>query len=125
MIAQTQGHGRLTEPPSRATMWRYGWDNPVDYDDAQSFCGGFQVQWNQNEGRCGICGDAFNESTPRTHEVNGIYANGIIVDSYTVGAIVNVQVEITVNHKGYFQFRMCSYAEDGEDVEVSQECLDR
>jgi hypothetical protein len=38
-----RGHGRFTEPPSRATMWRYGWDTPVDYNDNQLFCGGFDA----------------------------------------------------------------------------------
>ena len=36
-------HGRLIEPPSRASMWRYGYDSPPDYHDNQLWCGGFMV----------------------------------------------------------------------------------
>jgi len=47
MIAVTtigvQGHGRLLEPPSRASMWRFGFQTPIDYNDNQLFCGGFTV----------------------------------------------------------------------------------
>ena len=38
------GHGRLMEPPSRASMWRLGYPNPADYNDNQGYCGGFQVR---------------------------------------------------------------------------------
>lgn len=28
------------EPPSRNSMWRFGYPNPVDYNDNELFCGG-------------------------------------------------------------------------------------
>ena len=28
-------HARLMEPPSRASMWRLGFDNPPDFNDHQ------------------------------------------------------------------------------------------
>ena len=38
------GHGRLREPPSRASMWRDGFpQNGFNYDDNQLYCGGFGV----------------------------------------------------------------------------------
>ena len=37
------GHGRLIDPPSRSSMWRYGFNNPPNYDDNQLYCGGRQV----------------------------------------------------------------------------------
>jgi len=37
------GHGRLVEPPSRASMWRYGYATKPDVHDNQMWCGGFQV----------------------------------------------------------------------------------
>jgi len=37
------GHGRLVEPPSRASMWRYGYATKPDFHDNQQWCGGFQV----------------------------------------------------------------------------------
>ena len=46
----TEGHGRLLDPPSRASMWRFGYDNPKDYNDNQGFCGGriYQIQQGGN-----------------------------------------------------------------------------
>ena len=43
-VTVSWGHGRLMEPPSRASMWRLGYPNPADYNDNQGFCGGFQVR---------------------------------------------------------------------------------
>jgi len=33
VIKRVSAHGRLIEPPSRASMWRYGFDTPHDYND--------------------------------------------------------------------------------------------
>ena len=33
VIVGTLGHGRLLDPPGRNTMWRLGFDNPVNYND--------------------------------------------------------------------------------------------
>ena len=49
---------------------RYGYNrSPVDYEDTQGFCGGQSVQWGQNGGRCGLCGDPYNGL--REHEAPG------------------------------------------------------
>jgi len=37
------GHGRLVEPPSRASMWRYGYATTPDFQADQLWCGGFKV----------------------------------------------------------------------------------
>jgi hypothetical protein len=37
--------------PARASMWRLGFDNPPDFNDHQSFCGGFNHQFGQMGGR--------------------------------------------------------------------------
>ena len=42
-VATVCGHGRLVEPPSRASAWRYGFNTPADYNDNQGFCGGAYV----------------------------------------------------------------------------------
>lgn len=48
-IVSVNGHGRLLKPPGRATLWmfeEYKQFNPEpDYDDTQSFCGGFDVRF--------------------------------------------------------------------------------
>ena len=83
-ILQSEAHARLLEPPSRASMWRMGFDSPENFDDDQTYCGsveqdtgflcssysncrGWGVQWNENSGRCGICGDPWDDF-PREHE---------------------------------------------------------
>lgn len=39
------GHGRLMEPPGRNAMWRFGFPNPVNYNDNELFCGGYAGRW--------------------------------------------------------------------------------
>ncbi|KAL4232934.1 hypothetical protein ACF0H5_007622 [Mactra antiquata] len=99
------GHGRLIEPPSRSSMWRFGFQTPINYDDNQLFCGGYDVQWKHNGGRCGVCGDSYNG--PRENEAGGRYATGTISRHYSEGQIISVSVEVTTNHGGYFEFRLC------------------
>lgn len=60
IFPQVYGHGRLIEPPSRASAWRYGFNTPHNYNDHELYCGGFTRQWVKNEGKCGICGDAWD-----------------------------------------------------------------
>lgn len=115
-----QGHGRLIEPPSRASAWRYGFDTPPDYNDNQGFCGGLSFQWEQMGGKCGICGDKW-DANPRQHEAGGLYATGTIVRHYSEGQVINVQVEITANHLGHFEFRICP--NNDVTVAASQTCL--
>ena len=44
MVTAVLGHGRLRDPPSRASMWRDGFpENPTNYQDNELFCGGFAV----------------------------------------------------------------------------------
>ncbi|KAK6627458.1 hypothetical protein RUM44_009935 [Polyplax serrata] len=117
-----EGHGRLIEPPSRATMWRYGFDTPPNYNDHELYCGGYSRQWQSNGGKCGICGDAWDLPKPRPHEAGGKYGNGIIVRKYKKGSMINVRVELTANHKGYFEFRLCP--NNAPHKVGTQECLD-
>ncbi|KAK3084053.1 hypothetical protein FSP39_007381 [Pinctada imbricata] len=43
-VNAVNGHGYLMDPPSRSSMWRYGFHTPANYDDNQLFCGGFDVK---------------------------------------------------------------------------------
>ena len=45
-IASVRGHARLIEPPSRASEWRFGFNNPPDYNDNADYCGGIEVRIN-------------------------------------------------------------------------------
>ena len=60
----------------------------------------------------------------REHEANGIYASGIITERYPLNTkTITVTVLLTVNHKGYFDFRLCPH--NNVHVPVRQECLDK
>ncbi|GFT30055.1 chitin-binding type-4 domain-containing protein, partial [Nephila pilipes] len=43
LVGQIQGHGRLLEPPSRSSMWRFGYNTPSNYNDNELFCGGLYL----------------------------------------------------------------------------------
>lgn len=115
-------HGRMLEPPSRSSAWRVGFPTPRNEDDNQLYCGGFGIQ-QQNGGKCGICGDAWDDY-PRANEApGGIYATGIITKTYTQGSVIPVVLDITANHQGYFEFKLCP----NNDIffDPTQKCFDR
>ncbi len=93
-----------------------------NYNFKGNYCGGIRRQWDQNNGKCGICGDAFDQD-PRDHEPGGKYASGIISKMYTQGEQIDITVTITANHYGYFEFRLCENNEINKTV--SQECFDK
>lgn len=116
-----EGHGRLLDPPSRSTMWRVGFNTPHNYDDNQLFCGGVAVQYEQNGGKCGACGDPWQG--PRDNEPGGKYATGIISRKYGVGQVIEINVLLTANHMGWFEFRLCEHNSPFKNI--THECLDQ
>ncbi|KAK3580518.1 hypothetical protein CHS0354_009470 [Potamilus streckersoni] len=118
-MQDTSGHGALIEPPMRSVLWKYGFDAPINYNYMELYCGGFQ-NFQNNGGRCGVCGDSLQG--PHGNERGGKYDLGIIARSYPEGTTsIDVKVEITAHHKGYFEFKLCP----NDEAEVTQECLDR
>ncbi|KAK9511505.1 hypothetical protein O3M35_000145 [Rhynocoris fuscipes] len=111
------------DPPARNSMWRFGFPTPVNYNDNELFCGGYAVQWEQNQGKCGVCGDAYSVSEPRPHEAGGQYAKGIIGRRYAMGQEVDVEVELTANHWGRFEMFLCP--NNNPKYEATQSCFDR
>ncbi|XP_025423907.1 uncharacterized protein LOC112693172 [Sipha flava] len=120
---ESDGHGRLIEPPSRSSMWRYGFSTPPDYNDHELYCGGFTRQYQTNGGKCGICGDPWDSPQPRLHEAGGKYGLGVIVRRYKTGQPMIVRVELTANHRGYFEFRLCP--NNAPKQVATQACLDK
>lgn len=59
MIIVCNGHGRLIDPPSRSSAFRFGFPTPPNFIDNEVLCGGYDRQHKQNGGRCGECGDAW------------------------------------------------------------------
>ncbi|XP_062613563.1 uncharacterized protein LOC134275301 [Saccostrea cucullata] len=127
-VRETEAHGRLWKPCARQTLFRlYGTARfKANYDDVSLFCGGTQRQWSVNGGKCGICGDAYDlPQSSKRYEVGGTntYATGFIAETYHQGQQVDVLVELTAAHLGKFFFRICK--QTNENVEVTQDCLDR
>ncbi|KAL3871140.1 hypothetical protein ACJMK2_039157 [Sinanodonta woodiana] len=116
-------HGYMIDPPQRSSIWREGHPNAteINYTDNQLFCGGFSRQWNVNDGKCGTCGDPYDG--PQDNEAGGRYAQGIIVRTYLKEAVIDVKVQMTAVHLGWFEFRICPH----NDVKtpVSQACLNK
>nr|CAD7461263.1 unnamed protein product [Timema tahoe] len=61
--------------------------------------------------------------SPRPHEAGGKYAKGVIVRHYKEGSLIKIRVELTANHRGYFEFRLCP---NNRPKKIgTQECLDK
>lgn len=87
------------------------------------FCGGHNSFWELNFGKCGICGDAFESKQPRPHEVGGKFVTKppTIVQTYEQGDIIDVVVNLTANHGGFFIFQLCPV--DNPEKEATEDCL--
>ena len=88
-------HGMLMVPPARTSAWREFGKNkfPEEYTDNQMFCGGINVQWKQNEGKCGICGEDW--ALPKLWEKGGVNYRGTSVRNYTQGQTIDVFVLVS------------------------------
>ena len=116
LISSCYGHGRLMSPPGRSSLKSFRndpavapfWDQIVpNYNDHELFCGGFATQVS-NGYKCGVCGDNYVESRPRANEWGGKYgAHGIIPRTYSSGSLVDIEVQITAHHQGFFEFKIC------------------
>ena len=81
-----------------------------------------QTQWDEsNKGKCGICGDPWDGA--RENETPGKYATGTIVATYNQGQVIDADVEITSNHKGWIEFRLCENNDVKHDKD--QSCFDK
>ncbi|XP_022664604.1 uncharacterized protein LOC111251826 isoform X2 [Varroa destructor] len=100
------GHGRLISPPSRSSMWRLGYPTIPNYTDNELFCGGFERK-KANEMRCGVCGDPYDAPSPQDNAMGGKYYTGIITKNYSAGEEITATVELTANHDGFFEFKLC------------------
>ncbi|XP_046637635.1 uncharacterized protein LOC124315930 [Daphnia pulicaria] len=128
LVHLSEGHGYMYDPPSRSSVWRFGFNVPEDqknYNDMELNCGGREAQHfdEVNQGRCGECGDEWKLARPRPNDEGGIYDTGIISQTYTEGSVVRLTVNVTANHFGTFVFRLCPKQTANELV--TQECLDR
>lgn len=57
---------------------------------------------------------------PRPHEYGGTYGQGVIVRKYNAGSLINIRVELTASHSGFFQFSVCPNYKN-----TTEECLEK
>merc|ERR1712142_1042926 len=79
---QAEGHGYMKDPPGRASAWRFGFKTPRNYEDDP-------VQG------------------PLRHQAGGRFATGTITKTYTAGSTININVFITTQHGGWYEFSIC------------------
>nr|CAD7405378.1 unnamed protein product [Timema poppensis] len=123
VVAQVRGHGMVMDPVSRSSMWRMGFHTPVNYDDDGNFCGGFSTQWEEHAGKCGECGDDYGLPRPRPNENTGKYGKGIIVKTLKSGQEFVAYIDVTTNHQGFFEFRLCPL--QSRDELETEECFSK
>ena len=94
-LSKIRTEGILWEPISRMSAWRVNSTQfPTYYSDKVICCGGLTVQWNQNDGKCGICGEDYSLKN-KLFEKGGEYYRGFIVKTYEedeTKIIVDIQV---------------------------------
>lgn len=109
----------MLKPTHRGVMWTRGNYNSGGYNYMGINCGGI-ARFKNNDGRCGLCGDAFNG--PRHHETGGKYATGTVSEVIERGER-NLHVNILLNSDqgGYFEFRLC----ESNGTAETQVCFDK
>lgn len=118
-------HGYLMDPPARSSAWLVDEDYYEccrEYLHNQMFCGGKNHQWRVNDGKCSICGEAWDKPN-KLWEKGGANYLGKVLRQYKTGSVMDVHVEISANHLGHFEFRVCRV--DGWEGDATQECLDQ
>lgn len=97
------GHGYMEYPIQRSSLWRYNRSVLPNYDDNGLNCGWLPIF---NKSYCGMCGDDILSPPPRANEIGGKYYTGYIVQTYH--KVINIEIKLTANHKGYFEFYLCN-----------------
>ncbi|KAF0690732.1 Aste57867_17896 [Aphanomyces stellatus] len=127
ILAPVDAVGRMLEPPARGYMGRLPQFKdivPIDWSDVLNYAGGIGVT---HSGKWGLCGDKYTDTIPREHENGGLYGlfpklgNKVIAGCYAPGSTMNIQIQLTANHEGYFMFSLCKLNNRG-DFE-SEECF--
>ena len=96
----------MLDPASRNSVWRYFPNRPKQYTDNQLNCGGFSAQWNKNNGKCGVCGDAYHRNDPLYVYPGKFAKDAFITKTYKEGQTIDVKIHITSNHQGFFRFSL-------------------
>lgn len=120
-----QAHGYLKLPASRNYLAN------SDYCPHCLNAGGVRVVYGPSDsypnGRYGVCGDPYTDPAPRNHEAGGKYWTGNPAATYVQGQTIEIDLVITTNHYGRFEFKICEVglSSDAERKELSQDCFDQ
>jgi hypothetical protein len=76
-----------------------------------------------NSGRCGVCGDPYDEVIKPHEAPGGIFATGTIVRNYIQGQIISVTIQITATHRGFYEFKLCPNNNPQKDP--TQDCFEK
>jgi hypothetical protein len=120
-LEEASGHGMMLEPPNRGSLWRFDWQQPANYNDNEFFCGGVVVQYGQNGGNCGVCGDNWASPVPRNNENTGKFGNGVVARTYAAGTAVTTSITLTANHLGTFTYSLCILSDPSKPE--TEECF--
>ncbi|KAH3809991.1 hypothetical protein DPMN_138373 [Dreissena polymorpha] len=58
-----------------------------------------------NGGKCGACGDPYDAWDKPNQTPGGTYVTGTIVRSYESSSVIDIKIEVTAYHMGWFEFR--------------------
>ena len=62
--------------------------------------------------KCGVCGDAYDAIRPRANEWGGTYgSSGIIPRTYAQGSNIDLTIQVTAHHMGWFEYKICPMTE--------------
>ncbi|ODM99330.1 hypothetical protein Ocin01_07356 [Orchesella cincta] len=68
-VTEVHSHGRLLDPPMRASVWRFPefehLNPPVNYDDDAFWCGSMSTLYSQNGGKWGVRGQLGGPETKK------------------------------------------------------------
>ncbi|OQR76717.1 hypothetical protein BIW11_07600, partial [Tropilaelaps mercedesae] len=96
-VIRVSAYGRLLEPPSRGSLWRFGYDAPVNKEDDRNDCGGADP----------YLIDPVNYYSTTYAVMDTWTLAGLITRSYLPGVYIDVEVNFTHHAGGYFQFSIC------------------
>ena len=128
--ALVSSHGFLCEPPSRNAAWLCGYpkDEPKNYDQMALNAGGVRRTYPDYPNRCpvlyGVCGDP--SDAKQEHSAGGVHDRGVR-RNYRRGDTIQIQVNVTAFHQGFFDIELCSTYPETEECfkSINQFSIDK
>jgi hypothetical protein len=81
-----------------------------------------QTELGEEYPKCHVCGARPGDNPPN-EPPNGKYANDFIVKTYTQGEVIEIKSQLTANHKGEMEYRICE--NDEKQAVVDYDCFNK